>query len=346
VIATLGSAIRTVVLPRAIPARLGSLVFVTMRRIFILRMGRDASYERRDRIMAPYAPLSLFALAFTWLAIVFAGYAAMFWALREGSVREDLTSSGSALLTLGFERPDSMPTTFLAFSEAVIGLTLVALLITYLPSLYSAFSTRESEVALLEVRAGSPPTGVAMIERFARINWVGGLSSVWGRWERWFVDVEESHTSFPALVFFRSPQPDQSWVTAAGAVLDAAALHASCLEEHDPDALLCMRAGYIALRRIAGFFGIPINQDPNPDDPISVTRDEFDEAYDRLAAAGVTLRPDRDQAWRDFNGWRVNYDQVLLALASLTMAPYAPWSSDRSSAFRPRALRGRNFSGR
>ncbi len=346
VIATLGSAIRTVVLPRAIPARLGSLVFVTMRRLFILRMGRDASYERRDRIMAPYAPLSLFVLALSWLTIVLAGYSAMFWALREGSFREDFTSSGSALLTLGFERPDSLPTTILAFSEAVIGLTLVALLITYLPSLYSAFSARESEVALLEVRAGSPPTGAAMIERFARINWVGGLSSVWGRWERWFVDVEESHTSFPALVFFRSPQPDQSWVTAAGAVLDAAALHASCLEEHDPDAMLCMRAGYIALRRIAGFFGIPVDNDPKPDDPISVTRDEFDAAYDRLATAGIALRPDREQAWKDFAGWRVNYDQPLLALASLTMAPYAPWSSDRSSAFRPRALRGRNFSGR
>ena len=346
VVATLGSAIRTVVLPRAIPARLASLVFLSIRKLFILRMGRDATYERRDRIMAPYAPLSLFTLALAWLIIVFVGYAGMFWALREGSIREDVASSGSALLTLGFEAPDSLPTTFLAFSEAIIGLTLVALLITYLPSIYSAFSARESEVALLEVRAGSPPSGVAMIERFARIGWVGGLSSVWGRWERWFVDLEESHTSFPALVFFRSPQPDQSWVTAAGAVLDAAALHASCLEEHDPDALLCMRAGYIALRRVAGFFGVAVNNDPKPDDPISVARDEFDGAYDRLVAVGLRMKPDRDQAWKDFVGWRVNYDQVLLALASITMAPYAAWSSDRSSAFRPRVLRGRNFSGR
>jgi hypothetical protein len=346
VVATLGSAIRTVVLPRAIPARLGSVVFVTMRRLFQLRMRRVDTYEERDRIMAPYAPLSLFALAFTWLVIVFAGYTAMFWALGEGSVKEDLTSSGSALLTLGFERPDGLPTAVLAFTEAGIGLTLVALLITYLPSLYSAFSARESQVALLEVRAGGPPSGVAMIERFARINWVGGLSSVWERWERWFVDLEESHTSFPALVFFRSPQPQQSWVTAAGAVLDAAALHSSTLVEHDPDAMLCIRSGYIALRRIAGFFGIPYDPDPQPDGPISVTREEYDEAYDRLAAAGLELKGDRDQAWRDFVGWRVNYDQVLLALAGLVMAPYAPWSSDRSSRFRPRALRGRRFTGR
>ena len=346
VVATLGSAIRTVVLPRAIPARLGSVVFVTMRRLFELRMRRVDSYEERDRIMAPYAPLSLFCPRLHLAGHRLRRVHGHVLGPRGGSVREDLTSSGSALLTLGFERPDSLPTTVLAFTEAGIGLTLVALLITYLPSLYAAFSARESEVALLEVRAGGPPSGVAMIERFARINWVGGLSSVWGRWERWFVDLEESHTSFPALVFFRSPQPQQSWVTAAGAVLDAAALHSSTLVEHDPDAMLCLRSGYIALRRIAGFFGIPFDPDPQPDDPISVTREEYDEAYDRLAAAGVDLKADRDQAWRDFVGWRVNYDQVLLALAALVMAPYAPWSSDRSSRFRPRALRGRRFTAR
>jgi len=346
VVATLGSAVRTVVLPRAVPARLGSVVFVNMRRVFDLRVGRAATYERRDRMMAPFAPVSLLCLALTWLVITYVGYVAMFWALGEGSLREALTASGSALLTLGFEVPDSLPTTFLAFSEALIGLTLLALLITYLPSLYAAFSARESEVALLEVRAGSPPSGVAIIERYALINWLGGLSSIWGRWERWFVDVEESHTSHPSLVFFRSPQPDQSWVTAAGAVLDAAALTSSTLEEHDPDARLCLRAGFIALGRVAGFFGIPVPSDPKPDDPISIARDEYDAAYDRLVAAGVGVRPDRDQAWKDFAGWRVNYDAALLALASLTMAPYAPWSSDRSSRFRVRALRGRHFSHR
>ena len=67
-----------------------------------------------------------------------------------------------------------------------------------------------------------------------------------------------------------------------------------------------------------------------PDDPISVTRDEFDELYAKLADAGVPVRADRDQAWRDFVGWRVNYDRVLISLAAFVMAPYAPWVSDRS----------------
>jgi hypothetical protein len=135
------------------------------------------------------------------------------------------------------------------------------------------------------------------------------------------------------LAFFRSQQPSQSWVTASGAVLDAAALQLSTVDvERDVDAQLMIRAGYIALRRICAFFDLPFPEDPKPDDPISVSRSEYDEACARLAAAGLPLRADRDAAWRDFAGWRVNYDVPLTALAALTMAPYAAWSSDRSLA--------------
>ena len=71
-----------------------------------------------------------------------------------------------------------------------------------------------------------------------------------------------------------------------------------------------------------------------------MAREEYDEVYDRLAAAGIDLNPDRDEAWRAFAGWRVNYDVVLIALCAMVMAPYAPWSSDRSVApFRVRVLR-------
>jgi hypothetical protein len=347
VVATLASAIRTVVLPRGVQAKLTTAVFLAMRVLFRVRLGRAPSYERRDRVMAPYAPLSLLTLALVWLTVVATGYAAMFWSLGSRSLREAVTLSGSSLLTLGFLGPDDLPTIFLAFTEAALGLILLALIITYLPSIYASFSRREAAVAHLEVRAGSPPSGVEMLERFARISWLGGLTGLWDRWEGWFVETEESHTSFPALVFFRSPQPEHSWVTAAGAVLDAAALASSTMEEHDPDAELMIRAGTLCLRRIAEYFGLEYDPDPRPDDAITVSREEYDEAYDRLADAGIKLKPDRDQAWRDFAGWRVNYDTVLVTLAGLVGAPYAPWSSDRSVP-RPtvRLLRGRGRAAR
>lgn len=341
-VATLGSAVRTVILPRGIQAKLATAVFLTTRMVFRVRVGRAPTYERRDRVMSGYGPVSLLTLAVVWQLAVGVAYTAMFWSLGTRPLRAAFVLSGSSLYTLGFQHPDSLSGTALSFSEAALGLGLLALLISYLPTLYNAFSRREVFVAQLEVRAGSPPSGAAMIERYANIGWMGGMAGLWERWEGWFVELEETHTSFPALVFFRSPQPEHSWITAAGAMLDGAAIASSTLAEHDADAEIMLRAGYLSLRRIADYFAIPYNHDPSPTDPISVAREEYDEAYGRLEAAGIDLKPDREQAWRDFVGWRVNYDTVLITLASLVVAPTAPWSSDRSvTAFRPTVLRGR-----
>jgi hypothetical protein len=202
--------------------------------------------------------------------------------------------------------------------------------------MYNAFARREAAVTMLEVRAGSPPWAVTMIERIYRIHGLDRLGDQWAGWEEWFTELEESRTSFAPLVFFRSPRANRSWVTAAGAVLDTAALAASTLDmPRDARADLCIRAGFLALRSIADFFRIPHNPHPAPTDPISISREEYELVYDRLAALGVPLRADRAQAWRDFAGWRVNYDTVLLALAGMVLAPPAPWSSDRAFNFRP-----------
>ena len=336
---TVGSAVRTVVLPRGIPAKLSSAVFIGVRKVFNLRLRGADTYEERDAVMALYAPLSLLLLALSWLVIVLLGYWAVFVALGVRPIHQAFVISGSSLFTLGFDHPPDLPSVIASFSEALLGLTLAALLITYLPSLYAAFSKRESMVTMLEVRAGNPPSGVEMIERFYRLHSFDELERVWDAWETWFVELEETHTSLPSLVFFRSPQPEHSWVTASGAVLDGAALYRALITDRSPHADLCIRAGYLALRRISDFFAIPYDPDPSPDDPITVARDEFDEVCKRLASAGVPIKADLEQAWRDYRGWRVNYDVVLVTLASLVMAPYASWSSDRSMRFRVRVIR-------
>lgn len=339
---TLSAALRTFVLPRSENVWLTRLVFRTVYRLFRLRLKWTNSYAERDRIMAYFAPVALLLLPVMWIVSVLAGYTAMFWSLGVGGWFEAFFVSGSSLLTLGFAPVNGIGQEILAFSEATLGLGLVALLIAYLPTMYTAFSRREALVTMLEVRAGTPPSAVTMIERFHRIQGLSRLEEQWARWEVWFTELEESHTSFSPLVFFRSPRSDQSWITAAGAVLDAAALATSTLDiPRNPQAALCIRAGYLALRSIAGFYRLPYDPNPAPTDPISITRYEFDQVYDRLAGQQIPLKRDRDQAWRDFAGWRVNYDTVLLLLAELTMAPYAPWSSDRVPQFSSAALRSR-----
>jgi hypothetical protein len=235
------------------------------------------------------------------------------------------------LLTLGFETVDDALQVALVFSEAILGLIFVALLIGYLPTMYSAFSKREVLVTMLEVRAGSPPSALTLITRYHRITGFGRIGELWAAWEVWFSEVDESHTSLPALIFFRSPHPDHSWVTAAGTVLDAVSLVNAVVDvPHDPQADLCIRAGYLALHHVADYFDIPYKPNPTHQDPISITHAEFDAACDELIRVGVPLKADRERAWRDFKGWRVNYDTVLLALCSLTLAPTAPWTGDRA----------------
>lgn len=343
VYATVGSAVRTVILPRGVPSKLARAVFLPTRAVFRLWAGPGATYERRDRVMALYAPVALLILLGVWVTLILGGYTAMFWGLGGRPLRTAFVLSGSSVLTLGFERPPDLPSTSLAFTEAGTGLVMLAMLITYLPSIYGSFSRREIAVTDLEIRAGSPPSGVEMIERYWILGRIDRLEEVWRRWEEWFEELEESHTSFPALVFFRSPQPDHSWVTAAGAVLDGASLVTSTVDApRNVAAEFCIRAGYLSLRRIATFFGVPYDPNPKQGDPITIGRDEFDAVCDRLATAGVPLKEDRDQAWLDFAGWRVNYDTVLIAMAGLTMAPYAMWSSDRSlRAWRPKLFQRR-----
>ena len=332
VVLTLFSALSTFVLPRAARSQLNRIVFGALRRAinFILRFAK--TYHQRDAIMAYYAPIGLMLLVPTWYVLILFGYTAMYWALGVGDWFSAFHLSGSSLLTLGFDSSPYFWASFLVFSEAMLGLILVALLIAYLPTMYSAFSRREQAVNMLSVRAGNPPSALEMLQRFNRIHGLDKLADYWKNWETWFADIEESHTTLPALTFFRSPRSDDSWITAAGIVLDAASLTLSALDiPSEASAALCIRAGFLALRRIANYFDISNPQDPHyPEDSISVSREEFEKVLDQLSKSGLPVKPDLEQAWQDFSGWRVNYDHVLISLCGLVMAPHAIWSSDRA----------------
>jgi hypothetical protein len=328
---TLASAVRTVVVPRALIPTLTRFHFVGLRKVFNLFARPGRSFDRRDAALSLYSPIALVTLPGLWVALVLIGFTAIFWGSGVHPLTEAFATSGSSLFTLGFIRPRGTPRILLEFAEAGIGLGLISLMISYLPSIYSAFSRREALVGMLEVRAGLPPSPAELLTRYRLIGWLELIDEdIFERWESWFVEIEESHTSQPSLVFFRSPHPERSWITAAGCVLDTASIVASTLDRpHNASCDVMIRSGYIALRRIGDSFQIPYNPDPSPTDPITVSRREFDLLCVELRALDVPLKEDLDQAWRDFAGWRVNYDQVLVRLCALTVAPPAKWSSDR-----------------
>lgn len=351
ILESLLSAVRSTVLPRGVRQRLSRWVFLSLRVIFRLAAGRSPTYERRDRIMAMYGPVALLALLAAWYVLLISGYTAVYFGVHVRGWGQAFRLSGAAVTTLGTTSNGRMLPSILTYSEAGLGLLLLTLLITYLPTIYAAYSQREATVTALDVRAGNPPHATTLLIRFQRIGMDERLSEFWQQWEAWFNTLEETHTAFAVLAFFRSPQPDKSWVTAAGTVLDAASLWASTIEHpNDPDVQLCIRAGFVALRRLADFFGLPYDPDPASSDAITISRDEFDAACRKMADAGMTVTPDRDAAWAAFAGWRVNYDAVLLNLARMVEAPIAPWTSDRSPVaawtLRGAIIRGSNRPGR
>jgi len=336
VLSTVLSAVATFVVPRGVAARLTRIVFLAMRRVFDVRLKLIRTYEEGESIMAWYAPLSLLMLVGIWLALIVGGFTAIFRGLGVPNWGTAFATAGSSLTTLGIEPVDGVWRQSAAFTDAALGLLLLALLITYLPTIYASFQRREAITSRAAMQAGSPPSGVSLLERFHSISGFDELESqVWQPWIAGFVDLEESHTSMAALPFFRSPRPDRHWVTSAGAVLDAASLRVSVVDgPREPSAELCVRSGFLALRHVAEFFAIEYDPDPQRGDPISITREEWELARDRLRAAGVAVREDVEESWLDFTGWRVNYDAVLLALARLVRAPYAPWISDRGGTRR------------
>ncbi len=343
VIGTVSSALRSTVLPRSTHHGISRAALRATRAVFRLRSGRYPTYERRDRVMAMLGPVSLLTLLASWLVLVITAFAMLYLATGVPTVILAVELSGSSIFTLGTTAANNAGRDLLSYAEAGLGLLLVTLLITYLPSIYGAFSRRENGVNLLRVRAGTPPQAATLLIRYHRIGaGPARLTSLWQTWEAWFTDVEETHTTFPVLSFFRSPTPEQSWITAAGALLDAASMWVAVVDHPvDPDAQLCIRTGFQALRRIAALFDFDFEHDPEPDDPISVGRGEWDRAVAEMAEAGLPVRGDLEAAWRAWRGWRVNYDTVVLELARVVEAPPAPWLSDRSPVGSPRGARRR-----
>lgn len=328
VVATMWSAMLTVVVPRAERPRISRAHFAAIRAGAWQLSKLVADPVRKDRISARVAPIALVTLPIVWAAFIIGGFSLAFRALGTSTMREALVLSGSSLTTLGFRSADDLPTLLLAITEALIGLGIIGLMISYLPSIYSAYTDREVAVARLEVRADRPPNPYTFLDRSHRIGWLEQMDAVWSEWETWFLRIEETHTTHEWLPFFRSAVYGRSWLTAAATVLDSAAVITSAVNlEFSPRAVLCIRSGFTTLRSIATIYDLPFDPDPRPDDPISITKERFFALLDDLGASGLPIRPDREQAWRDFAGWRVNYDQPLQELLTHLRVDHHDWFS-------------------
>lgn len=328
---TLAEVVLTMVLPRR-PAGVERLtVFVnrSVRLVFVGLSRLTPTYEGKDAILAPTAPVALIAQLLFWGASLVLGFALMLMPTVD-SFSDALLQALTALLTVGAVHIGGPADTAIDIAVGATWVVIVALQIAYLPALYGAFSRREGLVSLLESRAGTPAWGPELLARHQLVGITDTLPDLYATWEEWAADVAESHTTYPILLLFRSPEPWFSWLLGLLAVLDGAAMHlALSPSDATSQARLCLRMGFTLLQRIAATLGWTVDPDPSPEGPIQLTYEEFASAVEMLERVGFRTERPAEDAWADFRGWRVNYESIAYRLADRLTAPPTPWSGPR-----------------
>jgi hypothetical protein len=331
------SVLKTLIMPGGRIGRLYMTVGRSVDGVFRLAVHRMPDYEDRDRVLAFQAPVVLAALLISWLGAYLVGFGLVLWPVV-GNLAAALRESGSSLFTLGFASTNRGGPTAIDFMAGADGLFVVALQIAYLPTLYSAFNRRETEVTLMAVRAGKPAWGPELLARSRFTITTEDLPNFYRQWERWAADVAESHSSYPILLRFRSTHPMASWLIALLAVMDSAALFSAVAPDELPvQGRLCLAMGSRCLRQLADTVGIPYDPDPRPDAGIALTRQEFDQGIERVQSVGFQMQRTPDEAWPHFQGWRVNYESIAYQLAYRLDVVPAAWSGPRRSGEPPMA---------
>jgi len=288
------------------------------------------SYEARDRVMSFVGPAAMVTLFVVWLSFLVLGFGLIVWWASGQHLGAAMAISGSSVFTLGIATGSAPGTKALEIIAAGIGLLVVALEIAYLPALYNAFSTRETEVTLLATRSGTPAWGPEILARHHMLDNMDELPPLFADWERWAAAVSESHANYPALMWFRSPVSSRSWLLSLVAMMDAGALYHSVSPQQAPrQARLCLSMGINCLRSMARALHIDHETDPLPTSGTRITREEFETGYLRLQDVNFPLERDLEESWRHFQGWRVNYEPIVDALTKLIMPPPAPWFVSR-----------------
>lgn len=301
---------------------------------------------RREDFLGTFAPFTIMLVLVIWAVALVVGYALAFHALadqfepRPADFMTAVYAAGTAFLTIGFGDvvPLGTAARMMALLAGASGLALVALVISLAFNLYESFARREVLVLLLDSRAGVPPSGVTLLETYGQQQLLGQLASLFGQYESWAAELLDSHLAYPVLPYFRSSHDGQSWASALGAVLDAATLLVTAVEEppgggssdlHSARAAAGMmyQLGCHALVDLTQ--GRLIEKHREFIDRPGVERAEFEAACQRLSQAGYRA-PGGDAAWQAFVERRSVYATRLNTLARYLASPPTQWIGDRT----------------
>ena len=335
IVATFYDLFRSIVLPRPSVNRflLVRLLFIGFWAMWRWVGRRISGPARREAWLATFGPSAVLAMFATWALAFMLGYALILDGLKSqihpllGGFGESLYFSATTIVPLSYG--DFVPTGIGArlaiIFESATGVGIAALVITLLFSLYASFQEREELVVQLDAVAGAPPSGLQLLETVAERGLRGELVNAFDDWRAWSAAVLESHLAYPVLLYFRSSHDNEAWLNSFGAVMDAATLMISTVdEEEEGPARLMFTVGNHLVEDLAWYFRYGVSST----DPM-VDREEFTEAVARLRAAGYKCRTD-DAAWKVFVKIRSRYASRLSLMAERLAIVPAHWIGDRS----------------
>jgi len=274
--------------------------------------------ERRESFLSVYGPASLLGLLVVWIFLQLLGWTFVWLGLRNELTDvhdfwDALYYAGEGFFTIGFG--DIVPTHGVArpltLVEAFGGLLTTALVIGYLPTLYSAYNRREESLPTLDTLFEERVTGIGLVGAHFSAGDAGPLWEFCNEWERWCASVEASHSSYPMLALFRSQHPNQSWIAALAVLTDMAVIVAVVVDvPRRRDALRLYRRTVRVIDVVTS--RVPAIDEEHREDPL--TEDTFRVVYNLLVSRGVPMRP-FDDAWADVRMMRATYLSRMNALA-------------------------------
>jgi hypothetical protein len=283
----------------------------------------------RTAFLSAFGPLSLFVLVVVWAAGLITGFGLLHWSLGTAMSMADagldtyLYFSGTTFFTLGYG--DTVATSaagrVLSVAEAGVGFVFLAVIVSYLPVLYQAFSRREIGILLLDARAGSPPTAGELLRRLAEGRSPAGPFLV--EWERWAAELLESHLSFPLLGYYRSQHENQSWVGALTAILDTSALLIAGLD--GPDGYQA-RLTFAMGRHAAVDLTLVLQRPPLPPQSSRLPEADLARLWESLRGAGMALRdgPAVATSLAELRGLYEPFVNALAAYFQFALPPFLP----------------------
>lgn len=333
IIGILQDGFETVILPRKVSRkfRLSRLLYISTWMGWSLVARKMHLGNRREYYLSYFGPLSLILLLVVWAIVLVLSFALLQWGVGStlNAPEKNITfatylyMSGTTFVTLGLGdvTPLAALGRFLAVAEAGTGFAFLALIIGYVPVIYQAFSRRETNISLLDARAGSPPSATEFLRRHYRDQRIEELVRYLLDWERWSAELLESHLSYPVLTYYRSQHERQSWLAALTTVLDTCALLIVGFEDiSTPTVRFTFAMARHAAVDLAQIFGTPpMNSKLN-----RLSSAEFTRMYDALTEVGLRLR-NAENAEKRLYELRLTYEPFINALADHLLVTLPPW---------------------